>query len=322
MARPPAQSSGTASGRGLHVQISAPDCGIPAGVRHLGERGCPDSVCNDGCGIDPHDDVGRAQRDGQSGWRDSDRLVRDRHDQPWNVQPDLWHGCPWHGRDRPRGRQRRGRVLDHRDRAHLRRDVLLLRDRDERHGNRLRQCAVVHDSRGTDRDDDPGRDAGDGDHRDPERLGRPGRRDDDGYFRYSTTNPTMCNITFGTAAPADRRRSARLRLEPVSYSQALTGLLPGDDLLLLCHRHQLGRNRAGLHPLVHHSGGGPHRHDKRRVARGWHDGHAQRLLGSRGRGHDRLVPLLHHQPHDLQHDLRNAGPGHWRKPSRDWATRT
>ncbi|HEX2880278.1 MAG TPA: hypothetical protein VHO25_12170, partial [Polyangiaceae bacterium] len=48
-----------------------------------------------------------------------------------------------------------------------------------------------------------------------------------GWFRYSTTNPVTCSDSFGTRAPVGAGGTALgMGLSGVSYSQALTGLLP------------------------------------------------------------------------------------------------
>ncbi|MEZ4444451.1 MAG: MYXO-CTERM sorting domain-containing protein [Polyangiaceae bacterium] len=48
-----------------------------------------------------------------------------------------------------------------------------------------------------------------------------------GWFRYSTVNPVTCNDTFGTRAPTTGGTSLGAGHGTVSYSQSLTGLLPG-----------------------------------------------------------------------------------------------
>jgi len=48
-----------------------------------------------------------------------------------------------------------------------------------------------------------------------------------GYFRYSTTNPTTCNDTFGTRAPATGGTNLGSGGTATPFTQALTGLTPG-----------------------------------------------------------------------------------------------
>ena len=51
--------------------------------------------------------------------------------------------------------------------------------------------------------------------------------DTTGWFRYSTTNPTTCNNTFGTAVPATGGMDVGAGISAVSYSEPLTGLTAG-----------------------------------------------------------------------------------------------
>ena len=64
-----------------------------------------------------------------------------------------------------------------------------------------------------------------------------------GWFRYATTNPGHLQRQLRHARPGERRLVARRRHQPPRrYSQSVTGLTAGDDLLLL--RHRL-RTRSG-----------------------------------------------------------------------------
>ena len=62
-----------------------------------------------------------------------------------------------------------------------------------------------------------------------------------GWFRYATANPGACNDTFGTRVPGTTGTGTSLGTgtTPQPYSQALTSLAPGHDLLLLRDREQL-----------------------------------------------------------------------------------
>ncbi|MDP3233571.1 MAG: hypothetical protein Q8N26_12400 [Myxococcales bacterium] len=48
-----------------------------------------------------------------------------------------------------------------------------------------------------------------------------------GFFRYSATNPGVCNDTFGTRAPISSSLALGAGLVAVAYSQTVSGLLPG-----------------------------------------------------------------------------------------------
>ncbi|HEY1099665.1 MAG TPA: hypothetical protein VGF99_12100, partial [Myxococcota bacterium] len=48
-----------------------------------------------------------------------------------------------------------------------------------------------------------------------------------GWFRYDTTNPTVCDDTFGTRVPATGGTSLGSGSTTVNFAQALSGLLPG-----------------------------------------------------------------------------------------------
>jgi MYXO-CTERM domain-containing protein len=58
-------------------------------------------------------------------------------------------------------------------------------------------------------------------------TGNPNGQAATGYFRYATTNPGICNDTFGTRAPTSGGTSLGSSNLPVTYSQAVTGLAAG-----------------------------------------------------------------------------------------------
>jgi hypothetical protein len=55
----------------------------------------------------------------------------------------------------------------------------------------------------------------------------PGRATTLAWFRYGTVNPGTCSHTFGTRAPATSGTNLGFGSSPVSYSRAITGLVPG-----------------------------------------------------------------------------------------------
>ena len=62
-----------------------------------------------------------------------------------------------------------------------------------------------------------------------------------GYFRYATTSPGACNDTFGTRAPATGGSALGSGMSPVSFAQAVSGLLPGQTYYFCA----IGSNAVG-----------------------------------------------------------------------------
>ena len=88
-------------------------------------------------------------------------------------------------------------------------DLLLLRDRVERGGHRVRLGALVHRRRRRRRSTTLAATPVTVDDRDAQRLGEPQRLATTGWFRYATTEPGTCNDTFGTRVPATGGTGAR-----------------------------------------------------------------------------------------------------------------
>ena len=114
-----------------------------------------------------------------------------------------------------------------------------------------------------------------------------------------------------------RHRARRAATTPVAYSQAITGLTAGDDVLLLRDRLERRRHLVRHGAVVHHAARS-RRGDDQRPSR-CVTGTTATLNGSanpNGAGDDRLVPLRHDQPGHLQRHLRHARAGERRHRAR------
>jgi hypothetical protein len=130
------------------------------------------------------------------------------------------------------------------------REVLLLRDRRERGRHRLRRGAVLHRRFGcshvTTLDA-----AGVGSGATLKGTADPNGSETTAWFRYGDTDPGDCDDSFGTRVPEAGGFDLGAGTVPAPFQQALTGLLPKHDLLLLRGRQQRRRRRVRRGPLLH-----------------------------------------------------------------------